>query len=184
VWAFCAIYFVVVFAIYGYTLWAPTIIQSLGVSGDFNVGLVAALPNVMAIGVMIAVGRSVDRLRERRIHLAVLMLVTALGLTLAALLHRHLYLAVLGLCIANACLLSMPPVFWSMPTAVLSPASAATGIAWISAVGNLGGFFGPYTVGHLKQSSGGLFLPVVTMVGCLLFGGLLALLLPKRLVNP
>ncbi|CAM2144017.1 MFS transporter [Paraburkholderia tropica] len=184
VWAFCAIYFVVVFAIYGYTLWAPTIIQSLGVSGDFKVGLVAALPNVVAIGVMIAVGRSVDRLRERRLHLAVLMLITALGLTMSALLHQHLYLSVLGLCIANACLLSMPPVFWSMPTAVFSPAAAATGIAWISAIGNLGGFFGPYMVGHLKQSSGGLLLPVVAISGCLLLGMLLTLLLPKCRVDP
>lgn len=184
VWAFCAIYFLIVFAIYAYTLWAPTVIQSLGVSGDFRVGLVAALPNVVAIGVMIAVGRSVDRRRERRIHLAVLMLGTALGLALSALLHQHLYLSVMGMCIANACLLSMPPVFWSMPTAVLNRASAATGIAWISAIGNLGGFFGPYMVGHLKQCSGGLLLPVITMIGCLLTGMLLTLLLPRRLVNP
>lgn len=183
VWAFCAIYFLVVFAIYGYTLWAPAIIHSLGVRGDFKVGLVAALPNVAAIGVMIAVGRSADRLRERRIHLAALMLVAALGLTLSALLHQYLYLSVMGLCIANACILSMPPVFWSMPTAVFSPVSAAIGIAWISAIGNLGGFFGPYMMGHLKQSSGGLLVPVVAMISCLLLGAFLTLLLPKRLVN-
>ncbi|MBN3727101.1 MFS transporter [Burkholderia sp. Ac-20379] len=181
--AFGALYFFDVFAIYGYTLWAPAIVHSLGVSGNLRISLITVLPNLVAIAVMIAVGRNADRTRSRRLHVAALLFVAALGLALAALLHRHLWLSVAGLCIANACLLSVPPVFWSMPITVLGPASAANGIAWISAIGNLGGFFGPYTVGHLKQSSGSLLAPVVTMIGCLLLGVVLTLLLPKRLVD-
>ncbi|WP_246795991.1 MFS transporter [Burkholderia perseverans] len=181
--AFGALYFLDVFGIYGYTLWAPTIVHSLGVSGDLRIGLITVLPNLVAIAVMIAVGRNADKTRSRRLHVAALLFVAALGLALAAALHQHLWLSVMGLCIANACLLSVPPVFWSMPITVLGPASAANGIAWISAIGNLGGFFGPYTVGHLKQSSGSLLAPVMTMIGCLLLGVVLTMLLPKRLVD-
>ncbi|WP_112171189.1 MFS transporter [Paraburkholderia unamae] len=182
-WTFGLIYFLDVFGIYGYTLWAPTIIKSLGVHGDFMIGLIAALPNAVAVVVMVAVGRNADRRRERRLHTAALLLIAAAGLALSLVWRDNLWLTVMALCIANAGLLSMPPVFWGMPTAVLGPSTAASGIAWISAIGNIGGFFGPYVVGILKQSSGGFALPVSCMIACLLSGLCLTLLLPKHLVN-
>jgi len=70
-----------------------------------------------------------------------------------------------------------------MPTAVLGQAAAAVGITWISTFGNLGGFFGPYVVGFLKQASGVMILLIFSMVGCLALGIVLTMLLPKRLVN-
>ena len=33
--------------------------------------------------------------------------------------------------------------FWSMPPMILTGTAAASGIAWINSIGNLGGFFGP-----------------------------------------
>ncbi|MDA0569450.1 MFS transporter [Burkholderia gladioli] len=182
-WIFGFIYFLDVFGIYGYTLWAPTIIKSLGVERDTVIGLVAALPNAVAVAVMLITGRRADRHRERRMLLAGLFFMAAAGLALSLLWHDNLWLSVLALCIANAGLLSIPPVFWGMPTAVLGPASIASGIAWISAIGNIGGFFGPYVVGQLKQSSGGFALPVFCIIACLLLGLVLTLLLPKHLVD-
>ena len=48
-----------------------------------------------------------------------------------------------------------------MPTMFLTGAAAATGIAWINSLGNLGGFFGPSLVGWAKtltgSYSGGLY---------------------------
>ena len=49
---------------------------------------------------------------------------------------------------------SIAPTFWSLPTAMLSGAAAAGGIAMINAVGNLGGFLGPYAFGLVKDSTG------------------------------
>lgn len=183
VWAFCLIYFLDVFGIYGYTFWAPTMIRSMGIKSDLVIGLLAALPNAVAVVVMVLFGRSADRRGERRLHVAALLLMGAVGLSLSVLWHDNLWLGVLALCIANAGMLSFPPLFWSMPTAVLGTAAAAIGIAWISAFGNLAGFFGPYVVGYLKQSSGGMTLPIFSMVGCLVAGLVLTLMLPKRLVN-
>jgi nitrate/nitrite transporter NarK len=57
------------------------------------------------------------------------------------------------------------------------------GIAVISSFGNLGGFFGPYAVGYLKQISGSLAAPLFVMVACLLLGLVLTMLLPARLVD-
>jgi MFS family permease len=183
VWAFCLIYFLDVFGIYGYTFWAPTMIKSMGISGDFAIGALAALPNAVAVVVMVMFGRSADKRGERRMHVAALLLMGAVGLSLSVLWHDNLWLGMIALCIANAGLLSFPPLFWSMPTAVLGQAAAAVGIAWISAFGNLGGFFGPYAVGFLKQTSGGMTLPIISMVACLVLGIVLTMLLPKRLVN-
>lgn len=182
-WTFGLIYFLDVVGIYGYTLWAPTMIKSLGVGRDSVIGLIAALPNAVAMVVMIIVGQSADRRRERRLHTAALLLLASTGLSLALMWQGNLWLTVLALCIANAGLLSVPPVFWGMPTALLGPSNAASGIAWISAIGNIGGFIGPYMVGVLKQSSGGFALPVACLIGCLLLGMLLTMLLPKKLVN-
>ena len=49
------------------------------------------------------------------------------------------------------------PVFWNLPTAYLGAAAAAGGIAFINSVGNLGGFFGPYIFGLIKDATGGGF---------------------------
>lgn len=46
------------------------------------------------------------------------------------------------------------PVFWTLPTAVLSGTAAAAGIAVINSVGNLSGFFGPYAMGWIKDATG------------------------------
>ena len=46
------------------------------------------------------------------------------------------------------------PVFWTLPTAVLSGTAAAAGIAVINSIGNLSGFFGPYAMGWIKDTTG------------------------------
>jgi len=44
--------------------------------------------------------------------------------------------------------------FWSMPSMFLTGTAAASGIAWINSLGNLGGFFGPSIVGWIKDLTG------------------------------
>ncbi len=51
-------------------------------------------------------------------------------------------------------LYSFTPPFWSMPTAFLRGPAAAAGIALINAIGNLGGFTGPYLMGWLQDLTG------------------------------
>ena len=51
--------------------------------------------------------------------------------------------------------------FWAMPPMFLTGTAAAAAIAWINSIGNLGGFFGPWYVGIMKDAtdsfSGGLY---------------------------
>ncbi|MEZ6144897.1 MAG: hypothetical protein R3B91_05555 [Planctomycetaceae bacterium] len=53
-----------------------------------------------------------------------------------------------GLCLAQAGMMSMLPVFWTLPSAFLTGAAAAGGIALINSVANIGGFFGATILGQ------------------------------------
>ena len=44
--------------------------------------------------------------------------------------------------------------FWELPAAALAGAAAASGIALINSLGNLGGFASPYAVGVLVDKTG------------------------------
>jgi MFS transporter, ACS family, tartrate transporter len=47
--------------------------------------------------------------------------------------------------------------FWSLPSEFLTGFAAASGMALISPVANLGGFAGPYAVGMVSQKTGSLY---------------------------
>jgi hypothetical protein len=46
------------------------------------------------------------------------------------------------------------PAFWSLPSLFLTEAAAAASIGMINAVGNLGGFLGPYVLGKVETITG------------------------------
>jgi nitrate/nitrite transporter NarK len=49
---------------------------------------------------------------------------------------------------------STNPVFWALPSAMLSGVAAAGGIAMINAIGNLGAWLGPWMFGLVKDATG------------------------------
>jgi D-galactonate transporter len=147
----CAIYFTIVMGQYGLTFWMPTLIQAAGVSGTLKIGMFTAIPYGAGAIAMVFFGRSADRRRERRWHAASAMLIGAAGLTSSAIAGTHTALAILFLTIAATGVFSCAPLFWSLPTAFLSGAAAAAGIAAINSIGNLAGFVSPYVVGWLKD---------------------------------
>ena len=44
--------------------------------------------------------------------------------------------------------------FFAMPPMFLSGTALAAGFAWINSIGNLGGFFGPWWIGVMKDATG------------------------------
>ena len=71
VWFMSLIYFAFVTGQYGLTFWMPTIVKASGVQGNLNIGLISAIPFLCAAVVMVLLGLSADRMRERRWHLIV-----------------------------------------------------------------------------------------------------------------
>lgn len=183
VWLMGFIYFSFVMGLYGVGFWLPTIIKSTGVTDAFAIGLLSAVPYATAVVAMLAVARSADRRRERRWHLAIPAAAGALGLVLSVVWAHDTLLAMLGLTIATMGILTTLPLFWSLPTAFLGGTAAAAGIAIINSVGNLAGFLSPYLVGWLKQASASNAAGMYMLAGFLVLGGLLALTVPKSLVD-
>jgi ACS family tartrate transporter-like MFS transporter len=70
---------------------------------------------------------------------------------------------------------SMMGPFWAMPTSLLSVTTAGAGIAFINSVGNLGGFFGPYIIGRLRDSTGEFRGGLLVVAIALAVSGALAL---------
>lgn len=79
-WLMATIYFCVVLGQYGLTFWLPTIIRKSGVADPLWVGVFTAIPYLCAIVALPLIGMSADRRRERRLHLAIPMLIAAAGL--------------------------------------------------------------------------------------------------------
>ena len=183
VWLMCVIYFSFVVGLYGVGFWLPTLIKATGVGDPFEIGLLSAVPYAAAVVAMLVIARSSDRLRERRWHLAVPAAMGMLGLVLAVSGAHQTTLALAGLTLATMGILSAIPLFWSLPTAFLGGAAAAAGIAMINSIGNLAGFLGPYLMGALQQATASSSAGMYVLAGFMALGGLLALSLPKALVN-
>lgn len=183
VWHMSAIYFAFVMGQYGLTFWLPTLIKAAGVQGVLNIGLLTAIPYLIAVAAMVLIGASADRNRERRWHLIIPCLIGTAGLTASALAAQNTTLAIVALCFAAAGILTCSPLFWSLPTAFLAGTSAAAGIAAVNSVGNLAGFISPFVVGWVKDVTQSTDIGLYILSGTLVVGAVLVYLTPPTLVN-
>jgi MFS transporter, ACS family, tartrate transporter len=128
---------------------------------------------------MIAWGYHSDVNSEWKWHLAFAALVAAAGLAACAIIGvGHPAITMIALCIAMMGQQSLIPIFWSIPSAILTGVAAAGGLAMINAVGNLGGWFGPSIYGLIKDATGSAYLellflaigPLLTVICALVVG--------------
>jgi len=165
----CAlVYFCLNAASYGVAFFLPTIIKGFGVS-DTQTGLLAALPFIFGGIGMVLLGRHSDRTMERKGHVAVALLMAAIGIGLSGLVSNPILIMAL-LCFAQIGVSSVPPMFWPLPASMLTGASAAAGIAAINSLGNLSGFAGPFAMGYLKDLTGNFTVGLLLLAGCAVVG--------------
>jgi MFS transporter, ACS family, tartrate transporter len=169
-------YFGIVTASLGMLIFIPQIIKSLGHSSNMVVGWLTMIPYVCGGIAMVVWGRVSDRMNERRWNLLVACLFSTAGLVIAGL-TMGTWWAIAGMSIAAMGFYGSKGPFFAMPPMFLSGTGLAAGIAWINSIGNLGGFFGPWYVGIMKDATGsfagGLFglalLSLVAAVVCAFF---------------
>jgi D-galactonate transporter len=165
----CAlVYFCLNAASYGVAFFLPTIIKGFGVS-DTQTGLLAAVPFIFGAIGMVLLGRHSDRTMERKGHVAVALLMAAIGIGLSGLVSSPVLIMAL-LCFAQIGVSAVPPMFWPLPASFLTGASAAAGIAAINSLGNLSGFAGPYAMGYLKDLTGTFTTGLLLLAGCAVVG--------------
>jgi len=153
VWKLGIIFLLVAAGFYGYSFWAPLIIRSLTGLGNIEIGLVLAVISAVTIVGMLLNSYHSDRTGERAIHIAMPLLVSALGLLGCALLRQPV-LAIIALALVPLGHCSSYGPFWSMPTQFLTGPAAAVGVALVTMIANVGGFAGPALIGVLKARTG------------------------------
>jgi ACS family tartrate transporter-like MFS transporter len=119
------------------------------------IGLLFAVPYVLSAMTMILNARHSDRTRERRGHVA-----AALGwggfFFVAGVMSYHysLWLWYACICLAITGPFSSLAPFWAIPTETLPRGVAGSAMGLVNAMGNLGGFAGPFVVGYLNKATG------------------------------
>ncbi|HEY1264367.1 MAG TPA: MFS transporter [Terriglobales bacterium] len=179
VWLLTLVYFGLNTCSYGISLWLPKLIKSLSGFSNFQIGLLTAIPYLLAAISMVLVGFHSDRSGERRWHTAAPALLAAAALVAAAYSNSALPM-IAAISVAVLAQHSMFGPFWALPTSFLRGTAAAAGIALINSIGNLGGFFGSSIIGIMKSSTGefrGGLLVVAAAIGT---AGVLALLVRPR----
>jgi D-galactonate transporter len=151
-------------------IWAPSVIQKIGVTNTWHIGLLSAVPYVVGAAAMYGLGRSSDRLFERRWHFMLSCVLAAAGVALLPLAANSLALLMILLCVATAGYLGMLSLFWTIPPAYLSSTVAASGIGLISTLGQLGGITAPTVIGfastHFGSNDIGLYaVAIVSILG-------------------
>lgn len=173
--ALALVYFGTAAGLYTLGIWSPQIIKTLGIS-SMTVGLLNAVPAVIAVMAMVVWARHSDRTNERPWHVIGACLLAACGLLFAGS-ATTVVTVILALTIVNCGISASKPPLWSMPTLFLSGPAAAAGIATINSIGNLGGFVGPFMIGVIKEHSGSYTWGLWFVAGLLVLSSLTVLLL-------
>jgi MFS transporter, ACS family, tartrate transporter len=160
---------------YGLSFFLPQIVKGFGLT-NLQTGFVTSLPYIVGVISMVLWGRHSDSKLERKWHVAIALLVAAGGIGVSAGLDNPV-LKMIALSIAGFGIFGCLPVIWTLPAAFLSGAAAACGIAAVNSLGNLAGFFGPYAMGWIKDSTGGFGAGLLCLAGAGLVGVAAVLLL-------
>ena len=164
VWRLSFLWFCLVIGLYGISFWTPQIVRGFSGLSDFWVGVVSAVPYLVAAAGMVRVAAHSDRTQERRWHVALPALAAVVGFLLSAWVTSPVP-ALAALSLAALGLWGCLGPFWAMPTAFLGGTAAAAGIALINSVGNIGGFVGPFALGWAKDATGSFSGGLVLLAG-------------------
>jgi MFS family permease len=169
VWHLAAIYMIIQISVYGLIFFLPTQVGALmGKKVGFTVSVVAAIPWIAALFGTYFIPRYSDKIGERRKIAAVTLLVAGLGIGISA--FSSPVFAIIALCFAAAGFIAVQPVFWTMPTNILSGVALAAGIGFVNMFGAFGGFVAPIirvkaeTFFH-NGTAGLLTLAIIAVIG-------------------
>ena len=180
--ALSLIYFGTTAGLYTVGIWSPQIFHDLGQTVA-QVGTLSAIPAILSVVAMVAWAWHSDRSNERTWHVVIACLFTAAGFVLAGL-SVTVLTVVASLTIVNIGVNASKPPLWSMPTLFLSGPAAAAGIAAINAIGNLGGFVGPWMIGWIKGRTGSYEGGLYFVGGLMAFSAVLTLILARSQSRP
>ena len=157
----------------------PQIVKDMGQLSDLAVGLLTAIPFVLGFVGQIVVSRHSDLVRERRLHLAGCYLFASVFLLASAFVPGPV-LGFIALCLVGGTLFAGTPIFWTLVGTFMTGAAGAAGIALINTIAQVGGFFGPYLIGVIRDQTHSFALALCMLAAFLATAGLITLSLTRR----
>ncbi|GGA99606.1 MFS transporter [Brucella endophytica] len=144
VWAFIAIYFFLQIGTAPLTFYFPSRFAEAASGGQMNllIGTLLSLPWVCSVIATRYFTVLADTTNRHRMICAGMVTVGVLALAVIGL-TDNAWIMLLAACVAVPGLTASQPVYWSLPTRYLGGLGAASGIAFIVSIGNLGAFFAP-----------------------------------------
>ena len=151
----CLAYFGLVTSLNTIATWMPQVVGEVvsAQRGYATVGLLSALPGLVAAIAMPIWSASSDRRGERIVHYIIPVVLTALG-WIVVIAIGELSFRVLGLVFATAGAFTAMAIFWTVPASVLSERGRPAGIALVSSAGILASAISPSVIGVLRDLTG------------------------------
>ncbi len=191
VWLLAVLFFLDQIGMYTVNLWMPLVLNGIvhpaaaaakavtDAAAASQIARYATLPYVAAAIFTVVIGWSSDRTGDRRWHIALCLVLSAIGFGWAAVAHS-LLAALLAFTLVAIGYWGLMGPFWALPTRVLGGQAAAGGVAIITMIGSLGGFIGPYLTGRLRDQTHGFTVGLFAVGISAVFGVLLCFALPGR----
>ncbi|OZD09751.1 MFS transporter [Rhodococcus sp. 06-221-2] len=187
VWMLGLVYFGITYGLYSLSFFLPSIVAGFKKTFDTDfslvtTGLIVAVPFAVGALAMVLWSRHSDRTGERTWHVAIPTLIGAVSI-LVALYMDSPFTTMIAVTVNAVGVFCALPVFWYLPSAFLTGAGAAAGIAIINSVGNLSGFGAPYVTGWLLDATGNAKAGLWVVGGVMMLAVGLVLALHRRTVD-
>ncbi len=178
-WLLAVIYFMLIMGLYGFIFWVPTIVDSAAKLTKMQVGLISAIPYVVAAISMVLIGQHADRKSERRKHVATCAIIAAIGMSIVSQCHT-LASVIPALCFAAIGIFGSLGPFWALSTRFLKGTAAAGGVAIVNSIGALAGVVAPSAIAWAKATTGRFTYGLLIVSLALVCGAVLVMIVPKR----
>lgn len=180
VWTFALLFLTYSLMGYALSLWLPQIVSNMGV-GTVTTGWLSALPWIAALIALLWIPRRAERRASPYAHMGVVLAIAAVALVVSGV-ATNPWVQMLALCAAAFGIYAGQPIFWGLPSQVLTGVSAAAALAFINTVGAVGGFVGPYGVGAITELTGDTRWALLALAGVAVYG-LVMIALVRRMMR-
>jgi cyanate permease len=142
-------------------------------------GILFAAPYAVTAVIMVLNSWHSDKTQERRGHVAWIYAVSGASLIASVLLQQYFWLSYAFMCLAIPGPFAAQAPFWAIPAETMPRNVMGPVIGLVNAIGNIGGFAGPFIVGWLKTQYHSTAIPFSALGAGMLLAAALAFLLPK-----
>ena len=179
VWHLAVIYGTIQCGVYGLIFFLPTQVASImGSSVNFMTSVITAVPWLCALFGTFFIPRYSDKIQERRKIAAITFCIGGLALMASAFVSP--YAAIIALCLAATAFFACQPVFWAIPTSLLSGSALAVSIGFINMFGAFFSFAAPLIRVHAENLVGSPAAGLVSIGSIVVLGALAIIALGKK----